>query len=229
MATASALLLRVFICIFFVLVSSNATTRPSVQHDAPTIIAVDDRQSPLAILESELAAAHSRYQHERHSRLLSMDTRHGTYVDLRERMRDFFTALSATPQRDEPLHLSNINELRHDGYRFAHNVDPGLHTPFGTRWSFRAHGPYPATRLAQGGFASVIPDARLSVELDNGRRALDRQNLLDVGAGSAEYRGLMAYTDDVELLRSAIEYHERRLGEQLERGRQGLRKVIRVA
>ncbi|KAF6767412.1 hypothetical protein PSEUBRA_004695 [Kalmanozyma brasiliensis GHG001] len=125
-----------------------------------------------------------------------------TFTTLQAQMRSHFAHLT-TPHTLEHT-LERINDLRSAGYRFGADVDPGLHVPWGTEWDYERFGPYPSTRLAsaRGGDAG-----KLERELENAWDALDRQTLMEVGRGKSG----MVYTDDVGLLRSALEWQRGRL------------------
>lgn len=184
---------------------------------------------PLSALESQLASDHARYQQVQHLNRLRLPKDPSIYDHQRSLMQSFFFDLPHSPPSDLPLHLSNINELRVAGYRFPSHIDPGLHQPFGTPWDFTRFGPYPSTRLAQRPFDEAAGEAKahkVKVEIENAQRALDKQSLLEVNGKG--YAGLMAFTDDVELLRSAVEYHARRMQEEVNRAGRGMIKVART-
>lgn len=193
--------------------------------DHKSFNAAPSNPSLLSTLEAQLSLEHARYQLAQHQRLLSLPKHPEHFADMRSRMALFFSSLHPPSPADEPLHLSNINELRLAGYRFPAHIDPGLHAPFGTHWDFSKFGPFPSTRLAQGGFKEGVERGKVEVELQNAREALDWQVSLEVGAGRKQYRRLMAYTDDLELLRSAIEYHARRLEEGVKRVAGGVKAM----
>lgn len=193
--------------------------------NAPQPSSAHPRSTPLAVLEGDLATLHAAHQASLHSRLDSMDRSRAAYSHLRSAMSSLFSSLPTSSSGDLPLHLSNINDLRRAGYRFSSRVDPGLSLPFGTRWEFTRHGPYPSTLLAQGAFDQSSEKVR--VELENAREALDQQTMQDANGGM--YRGVLAFTDDVGLLKAGLEYHARRISEEVKRGARVGWKALRVA
>ncbi len=125
-------------------------------------------------------------------------------------MKQYFSTLSNAPPEEQPKLLQKVNDLRHAGYRFGPSVDPGLHVPFGTPWEHTKFGPYPAKRLAEGAYGKS--KAAVEIEVENAREALDHQTLREAMHGRME----PVFTEDLELLRSAIDFHTQRLLQNVE-------------
>ncbi|SNX83729.1 uncharacterized protein MEPE_02436 [Melanopsichium pennsylvanicum] len=210
----------------------------SISADQVTAATDEPRSDPgemLSQLEENLYNAHSSYQTQQIKHLRSMDRSREAFDRSHDLMQGYFNQLSRTLQSKgaELVQLENINNLRRAGYRFGPETDPGLHVQFGTVWNYRLFGPYPSTRLAQA-VDQEEPD-KMRTEIDNAWKALDRQNWLE----SRWKIFKPAFTDDVDLLTSAIQYHEKKLEEKLKYGsftdglrksrmREGLRSFIRL-
>ncbi|CBQ70867.1 conserved hypothetical protein [Sporisorium reilianum SRZ2] len=182
--------------------------------DAPHAIAheIPDLASLRATFHREL----SRHQTATLARALTRDRTPLAYTNAQLRMHIHFLHLR---HPDYAAHdaLASINDLHSRGYRFAADTDPGMHAPLGTRWDFALLGPYPAKRLLgverKAGLRKVEDEVRQ--ELDNAREALWMQMDTEMARGRGE--GVrMVFTDDVELLRSAVEYYQARLRVALE-------------
>ncbi|SJX65893.1 uncharacterized protein SRS1_16445 [Sporisorium reilianum f. sp. reilianum] len=183
--------------------------------DAPHAIAheVPDLASLREMFHHEL----SRHQAATLTRALTRDRTPLAYTNAQLRMHIHFLHLRH-PDYSAHDALASINDLRSRGYRFAADTDPGMHAPLGTRWDFALLGPYPAKRLlaveeGKGGLRKVEDEVRQ--ELDNAREALWMQMDTEMARGRGE--GVrMVFTDDVKLLRSAVEYYQARLRVALE-------------
>ncbi len=198
----------------------------------------------LSDLEEDLLLSHTAHQQLVHSRLAAMPRSTLAHREVASRLQSLFHFLPAAQSTDLPLHLSHINEIRLLGYQFpAHR--PGQNLPFGTPWEVRKHGPYPQPGWLGGHMAKRIERRfRSSCGMPSLHWAARKRSKRKRGEGWQEwgdwvgteeeeekkkqgyrpFRGLLAYTDDMELLQSAVNFHERRLEEGLE----GLSRRIRL-
>ncbi|SPO25274.1 uncharacterized protein UTRI_02605_B [Ustilago trichophora] len=182
-----------------------------------------DEPGLMLTLEKELMAEHARHQAQQVGWALKIRSKPIPWATNEHSLKGLFQKLGRAHGTTEPDILAKINEFRKPGFRYEMEVDPGLHAPLGTRWNFQLLGPYPSVRLAQAGFKN---DRRLvETELDNALDALNKQNWMETYANKFE----LAYTDDINLLRSAIEYHQRRLTDPLQvKAVQGSLKKMKI-
>ncbi|SPO32048.1 uncharacterized protein UTRI_02605 [Ustilago trichophora] len=192
-----------------------------------------DEPDALLTLEKELTAEHMRHQAQRLEWAMKVP-KPVPWATHEHSLMGLFKNLRRARDTTEPEILAKINEFRRTGLMYGPKFDPGMYAPLGTRWNFQLLGPYPSSRLVRAGFQE--DKGIVETELDNALDALKRQNWMETFSNKFE----LAYTDNIDLLRSAIEYHERRLANPLRlrtmQGRlkriytgPGIREIVRPA
>ncbi|PWZ01730.1 hypothetical protein BCV70DRAFT_79234 [Testicularia cyperi] len=163
-------------------------------------------QTHLRALQAKLEKDYKQLMGEQYSNRVFAPKTQEELSEGINRMQDAYKGLHEGHPDHIPWHLSEINLLRSHHYRLY--SDFGHVRRFGDPWNYHDHGPYPAQMLSQETF-NHHSGPKIRAEFMNARVAIHLQE--ELNKSQSTYRGLPAYTNDLELLKSALDYHVARL------------------